>query len=315
MGAMMSINFQIRLNAIVLVVFLSAVAVAAQVQTKNCRGPVYEAKDVKVPAKITRLPDFKILKQALGPGVAAHVVVTAVLCRDGSVTDPKVSKSEPPTAAEWVVAALTMTAFKPAEANWHTVSQSQRFDLTLNEQGVAEIQLVDPPAGLTVRALRRLVEEIDIIRNRRLLKEDILAWIKTRSGDPYDPDQVNQDLQALLKTGWFDKTSTRVTVEDAPGGGVRLIFEVVELPLIAQISFDGLAGSTNRSAILNEFARQHVDIAIGKPFDPVNLAKAAKAIEDYFRSQGWVNVKADAVVEKLMPSEVKITFKITGTNF
>jgi len=66
---------------------------------------------------------------------------------------------------------------------------------------------------------------------------------------------------------------------------------------------------------MNEFARQHIDVQFGRPYDPVNLKKATKAIEDYFRSQGWINVKAESFVEKLTPTGVKITFKITGTNF
>jgi outer membrane protein assembly factor BamA len=59
----------------------------------------------------------------------------------------------------------------------------------------------------------------------------------------------------------------------------------------------------------------HIDVGIGRPLDPVNLKKATKAIEDYFQSQGWINVKAESFVENLSPTEVKITFKITGTNF
>jgi hypothetical protein len=95
MGAMMSINFQIRLTAMLSVVLLGAVAVAAQVQKNDCRGPIYEANQVAVPAKIIKPPDFtalaiigrdaagnvRILSKVVGPGVQAHVVLEAVLCR------------------------------------------------------------------------------------------------------------------------------------------------------------------------------------------------------------------------------------------
>src|SRR5436190_12626460 len=192
MGAMMRKRIQVRLSAIVAVVFLGAVAVAAQVQTKNCRGPVYEAKDVAVRAKLTSRPDFQVLYETLGAGVEAHVVVEAVLCRDGFVTDFKVTRSEPANAAEFAVAALSLMPFKPAESNWHTVSQRQQFDLTFNQHGVSGIDLANtPPEGLMVKRSPRLTEEVDIIGNRRLTKEEILAWIKTRPGDPYDADQVS----------------------------------------------------------------------------------------------------------------------------
>src|SRR6476620_6533153 len=113
MGAMMSERIQIRLQAIVPLMSFCAVAVAAQVQTQKCRGPIYEAKDVAIRAKITELPDFQPFYQALGADVQAHVVLEAVLCRSGSVTDIRVTKSEPPNAAEFVVAALSLVALKP----------------------------------------------------------------------------------------------------------------------------------------------------------------------------------------------------------
>src|SRR5213080_5287155 len=75
---------------------------------------------------------------------------------------------------------------------------------------------------------QRLVEEVDIIGNRRLRKEDIIYYIQTRPGDPYNPDQVARDLQTILSLNFFDKVGTRVTTEDGPRGGVRIIFEVKE---------------------------------------------------------------------------------------
>src|SRR2546430_11474663 len=68
----------------------------------------------------------------------------------------------------------------------------------------------------------RLVEDVDIIGNRRLRKEDIIYYIQTRQGDPYNPDQVARDLQTILSLNFFDKVGTRVTTEDGPRGGVRI---------------------------------------------------------------------------------------------
>ena len=71
---------------------------------------------------------------------------------------------------------------------------------------------------------QRLVESVDITGNRRLRKEDILYWIQTRAGDPYNAAQVERDLQTILGLNFFDKTSTRVLIEDGPRGGVNVIF-------------------------------------------------------------------------------------------
>src|SRR4051794_21941347 len=72
---------------------------------------------------------------------------------------------------------------------------------------------------------QRIVESVDIIGNRRLRKDDILYYIQTRPGDPYNVDQVQRDYQTLLSLTFFDKTATRVLTETGPRGGVNIIFE------------------------------------------------------------------------------------------
>src|ERR1700741_4069514 len=86
----------------------------------------------------------------------------------------------------------------------------------------------------------RIGESVDIIGNRRRPKDDILYYIQTRPGDPYNVDQVQRDYQTLLSLTFFDKTATRVLTENGPRGGVNIIFEVKELPIIRDLTFEGL---------------------------------------------------------------------------
>ena len=79
---------------------------------------------------------------------------------------------------------------------------------------------------------QRVVENVDIIGNRRLRKDDILYYIQTRPGDPYSEAAVQRDYETLLSLTFFDKTATRVLTENGPRGGVNIIFEVKELPII-----------------------------------------------------------------------------------
>src|ERR1700682_3624381 len=87
---------------------------------------------------------------------------------------------------------------------------------------------------------QRLVEEVDIQGNRRLRKDDIIYWIQTRQGDPYNPDQVARDLQTINALGFFEKTETKVAIDEAPRGGIRVTFYVRELPIIRYIQFQGM---------------------------------------------------------------------------
>ena len=84
------------------------------------------------------------------------------------------------------------------------------------------------PARVNAQENQRLVESVDVTGNRRLRKDDILYYIQTRPGDPYNEDQVNRDYQTLLSLPFFDKTRTRVLKENGARGGINIIFEVHE---------------------------------------------------------------------------------------
>src|SRR5215211_1256289 len=120
---------------------------------------------------------------------------------------------------------------------------------------------------------QRLVESVDIIGNRRLRKDDILYYIQTRPGDPYNVDQVQRDYQTLLSLTFFDKTATRVFTEDGARGGVNVIFEVKELPIIRDLTFDGLK-SVQESDVLKAFRERRVGVAKENIYDPVKVRGA-----------------------------------------
>src|SRR2546428_14131892 len=50
----------------------------------------------------------------------------------------------------------------------------------------------------------RVVEDVTITGNRRLRTEDVLYWVQTRQGDPFNEQQIQRDLQSILAPGSFD---------------------------------------------------------------------------------------------------------------
>jgi len=287
-------------------IWLGVVSTPAQISdTGKCPGPIYDRKEITSPAKILLEPDFAKLHEALGNDASGHVKMVVILCRSGRITDIKLIDSQPSQLGPFVAAAVSLLSFKPAEMNWHTVSQRQQFEFSINESG-SEIG--------AAAAAGRLVDEVDVMGNRRLTKEQIMESIKIRPGDSFSPDQAQRDLSAVLATGYFDSLRSRVTVEDAVRGGVRVMFEVVELPLITEIKFQGLRES-DQFAIVNEFAQQRLGMRKGAPIDTAKLKKATRIIEQFLAGTGWVNVKADVSIERTGPTEVTITFKISGQDF
>src|SRR6267378_3587266 len=63
--------------------------------SENCRGPIYSSREVTRRAKITGRLDIHITEGALVHDVHGRVVIEAVLCRTGRVTDLRVIESLP----------------------------------------------------------------------------------------------------------------------------------------------------------------------------------------------------------------------------
>src|SRR6266487_6532986 len=140
---------------------------------------------------------------------------------------------------------------------------------------VGFITIIAAPGRVNAQQNQRLVESVDITGNRRLRKDDILYYVQTRPGDPYNPEQVQRDYQAILALGFFDKTATRVLTESGARGGVNVIFEVKELPIIRDLQFKG-AKAIQESDILKEFREKRVGISKEAVFNPVNVQKAKR---------------------------------------
>lgn len=155
----------------------------------------------------------------------------------------------------------------------------------------------------------RVVEEVDILGNRRLRKDDILYWIQTRPGDTFNSGQVARDLQAILSLGFFDKVGTRVYTEEAPRGGLRVIFEVRELPIIRDITFEGLK-SVPESDVLKTFRERRVGISKEAILDPVKLKNAERTLKELLSAKGHPNAVVTANIEEVSRTSSAINFVI-----
>jgi outer membrane protein insertion porin family len=156
---------------------------------------------------------------------------------------------------------------------------------------------------------QRLVENVDVIGNRRLRKDDILYYVQTRQGDPYNVDQVQRDYQTLLSLTFFDKTATRVFTENGPRGGVNVIFEVKELPIIRDLTFDGLK-SVQESDVLKAFRERRVGVSKESIYDPVKVRNAMRVIKELLSAGGHPNATVEERTEEVSATSLAITFVV-----
>ncbi len=156
---------------------------------------------------------------------------------------------------------------------------------------------------------QRIVESVDVRGNRRNRDEDILYYVQTRPGDVYNPEQVARDLQAILALGFFDKAQASVEIEEGTRGGVNVIFNVKELPIIRDIQFEGLS-SVPESDVLKAFRERRVGISKEAIFDPAKVNNAVRVLKELLASKGHPNATIEIRQDEVSQTSVAIAFVI-----
>jgi outer membrane protein assembly factor BamA len=146
--------------------------------------------------------------------------------------------------------------------------------------------------------------------NRRLRAPEILSHVKMKLGSPYSERQVQRDYQAILKLGWFDKVETRVSIEDGLRGGVVVIFEVRELPLILEVKFAGL-DTVPEAVVMKAMRRARINLARDAVYDATQVRRAAKIIQRVLALHGRPNATVKISNEFVTSQSVRLTFVIS----
>ena len=156
---------------------------------------------------------------------------------------------------------------------------------------------------------KRLVEAVEVVGNRRLTAKQILSNVKTRPGETFSDKQSQRDLKKLFALGVFDNTRTLVLIDEGLRGGVVVIFEVVELPLILDVKFQGLRG-IEESEIIEALREKDIHLVKDAVYDVVKVRAARRVIQQLLGSRGWPN----AVIttrEEIGGTYVSIEFAIS----
>ena len=174
----------------------------------------------------------------------------------------------------------------------------------------ARAEIPEPSASSIKKApSQQIVESVDIQGNRRLRDEDLIYYIRTREGDVYDPAALERDLQELLSLNFFDKTATRVLTTPGVRGGVNVIFEVKEWPIIRDLQFTGLK-AVPESDILKAFREQRVGISKESIYDPVKARAGVRVLRELLASKGYPNAKINVKEEEVSATSNAITFEV-----
>jgi outer membrane protein insertion porin family len=145
------------------------------------------------------------------------------------------------------------------------------------------------------------VRDITVEGNRRIQTPVIINRVQTKIGDPFSPTGVREDVRSIFTLGFFDDVQVRV--EDFEGG-VRLIFVVVERPLVREVSFEG------NQEIKTEELREKAAIRVGVLYNPVEVQRGQEAIREKYEEEGFFGVTISPRTERTPEGDIRIVFRI-----
>jgi outer membrane protein insertion porin family len=145
-----------------------------------------------------------------------------------------------------------------------------------------------------------------VIGNRRIPKESVLARLYSRQNDIYDPQMVERDFNSLWNTGYFE--DVRIERVDTPKC-VQLIIYVNEKPTIREINYTGLNAVT-QSDVLERFKKAKVPVSVESQYDATKIARAVVVLKDLLAEHGHQFAIVTPEIKKIPPASVSITFKI-----
>jgi outer membrane protein insertion porin family len=145
-----------------------------------------------------------------------------------------------------------------------------------------------------------------ILGNRRIPKETILARMFSRAGDPFDPVTVERDFNSLWNTGYFE--DVRIEREDTPKC-VQLVVVVREKPTIRELAYPGLS-SVSQSDLLDRFKKEKVGLTVESQYDPEKVAHARAVLLAMLGEHGHQFAKVRVEVKTIPPAAVSVTFRV-----
>ena len=167
-------------------------------------------------------------------------------------------------------------------------------------------QVQAQPTFSPASATPQILCPTQVIGNRRIPKESVLARLFSRAGDPFDPAVVERDFNSLWNTGYFD--DVRFERVDEPTC-VQLIIYVRERPTIREIDYKGLS-SVSTSDVLERFKKAKVPLSVESQYDPTKIKRAEVVLQELLAEHGHQFATIKTEVKTLPPAAVSLLFVV-----
>ena len=122
-----------------------------------------------------------------------------------------------------------------------------------------------------------------VIGNRRIPKESVLARLFSRQNDLYDPAVVERDFNSLWNTGYFE--DVRIERVDTPKCVQLIIYRAAKSrPSGRSTTRDSTA--VTQSDVLERFKKAKVEVSVESQYDPTKVKRAEVVLKDLLAEHG-----------------------------
>jgi len=121
-------------------------------------------------------------------------------------------------------------------------------------------------------------------------KERILAQMRTRVGQPYSDQVVEQDVEALYKTGAI--LNVRIFAEPE-GDGVKVTVAVQTRSIVREIVIDGA------ERIKAQKLRKEIKLRLNQPINEAQLEEARQKIIEVYQAHGFTDISVQFRVDPI----------------
>ncbi|MEO8432172.1 MAG: outer membrane protein assembly factor BamA [Acidobacteriota bacterium] len=163
---------------------------------------------------------------------------------------------------------------------------------------------VAPPAAPTEPSEK--IVGIRVLGYQTVAPDTIAHYLGIRVGDPYDPEKIRSNFQALWDVGLLEN----VSIEAERGtDGVTLVVTIEERPTIKDVEFSGNK-KVSTTQIRDKLREAKVEVKVGGPLSLRDIARARSAVSDIYAENGYRGATVEYRIDDVSKTEKKVVFVI-----
>ena len=171
---------------------------------------------------------------------------------------------------------------------------------------VSALAMVPSLSAQAVSSDAQALCQPQVVGNRRIPKESVLARLFSHQGDLYDPLVIERDFNSLWNTGYFED----VRIERSqPDKCVQLTIYVREKPTIREINYKGV-NAVSQSDILDALKKAKVGLSVESQYDPTKVKRAEVVLKELLSAHGHQFATTKVEVKTIPPAAVSLTFTV-----